>query len=535
MREDNYTFNDQPSTHDTFGFKVIADALAGIINTRPQADTPLTIGVYGPWGSGKTSLMRMLQDRLGDLAVPPGQRSDELTTPPTGSVSVWFNAWRYARHEEALWRALLICVVEAIRLQLLGTPDQPSAWLKCYAANEQQSQPDGKLPLEPADIERVRERLAQQLDNLIDSLYRSVEHEELGKLELDVGKAGSLAVRSLLRLSLSTLPLAGVISPLLEKAATASAEEVGKGVDIEHVLGIMRRQHSKVYSEQIQSLEQFHNKFESLLNEWFTRSHTLQQRLVIFVDDLDRCLPEDCIGVLEAIKVFFDLPGCVIVLGIDHDIVAQGIRYHYKAFADHGTSLPIEGRDYLEKIVQIPIFVPLLRQEDIAPFLRDRLTWLTGQQEGLDETAREQVINIFFHGLPRNPRVCKRAMNMLVVLDKLARGIEATTSQVYSRPLIAKLVVLRYRYPQIYDYLARDQRRLIVLERKASGKESDVSLGEFARYIQPAGRINEQAQIGSAEPDLTMMLIQEPLFERQSDDTVRQIIFLSSLLRSQAV
>lgn len=79
--------------------------------------------------------------------------------------------------------------------------------------------------------------------------------------------------------------------------------------------------------------------------------HKPVQRLVIFIDDLDRCMPEDTIGVLEAIKVFFDLDGCVIVLGIDHKIISRGIPYHYKALSEHGAALPINSRDYLEKIV----------------------------------------------------------------------------------------------------------------------------------------------------------------------------------------
>ena len=49
-----------------------------------------------------------------------------------------------------------------------------------------------------------------------------------------------------------------------------------------------------------------------------------------FVDDLDRCAPENCIMVLEAMKLFFDLEGCVFVLGIDREVVQKGIEHKYE-------------------------------------------------------------------------------------------------------------------------------------------------------------------------------------------------------------
>jgi flagellar motor switch protein FliM len=73
---------------------------------------------------------------------------------------------------------------------------------------------------------------------------------------------------------------------MMEKAANASAEELGKGSDFEQLFGMFRRQRSKIYRDQVQSLEQFHDNFARLIRKWFTDTGTLQQRLVIFVDDL---------------------------------------------------------------------------------------------------------------------------------------------------------------------------------------------------------------------------------------------------------
>ena len=62
--------------------------------------TPLTVGVFGPWGSGKTSLLRMLQQDI-DVKKLPRYRT------------VWFTAWKYGQ-EEALWRAFILRVVDAL-------------------------------------------------------------------------------------------------------------------------------------------------------------------------------------------------------------------------------------------------------------------------------------------------------------------------------------------------------------------------------------------------------------------------------------
>src|SRR5207249_8782079 len=87
-------YSDQPATQDELGFAPFATALAAIPQDVALADTPLTIGIYGPWGSGKTSMMRTILDRLDH----------------TRCTTIWFDAWRYAQHE-ALWRALLLSLV----------------------------------------------------------------------------------------------------------------------------------------------------------------------------------------------------------------------------------------------------------------------------------------------------------------------------------------------------------------------------------------------------------------------------------------
>ena len=88
--------HDQPADQDALDFQPYVDALADIL-LDPATQTPLILGIYGSWGSGKTSLMRMMQAKVA--GVVEGEAPLHRT--------VWFDAWKY-NHEDALWRALLL-------------------------------------------------------------------------------------------------------------------------------------------------------------------------------------------------------------------------------------------------------------------------------------------------------------------------------------------------------------------------------------------------------------------------------------------
>jgi predicted KAP-like P-loop ATPase len=78
----------------------VAGALCDLLHA-PATETPLVVGIFGDWGTGKTSLMRLLEAEL--LARGAAEGNQLLT--------LWFDAWKYARQEQSLWRALLLKVI----------------------------------------------------------------------------------------------------------------------------------------------------------------------------------------------------------------------------------------------------------------------------------------------------------------------------------------------------------------------------------------------------------------------------------------
>ena len=86
-------------------------------------------------------------------------------------------------------------------------------------------------------------------------------------------------------------------------------------------------------------------------------------RLVIFIDDLDRCTPPRSCDIIEAISVILDSPGCVFVLGMDAEMVRASVETKYKPVRDYlenkgGGSDARLGQNFLEKVVQVNFRIP---------------------------------------------------------------------------------------------------------------------------------------------------------------------------------
>jgi predicted KAP-like P-loop ATPase len=340
------------------------DTLVDVLSAQ-SLETPLVVGIHGAWGSGKTSVMNLLKAGL-----------------PKDHLSLWFDAWKYARQDIALWRALLLAVVEALGHKEEGLP-------RLLASEE-----DGK-------------ELQDKLDELATSLYRSQTIAEKGNWRVNWGAAVPFAVD--LGLSAATAGLwdklgeaTGAKAKLKELAAFFADKET------KDAMQVIEREQATRYREQVSSLEQFQKELRKLIG---THIVELGRRLYVFVDDLDRCLPEDAVGALEALKLFLDLPGCVFILGMDRHVVEQGIRVRYKEFELAGGLIgPVDPRQYLDKIIQIPFRLPPLSNRQMADFVGRWCTYFK-------ENSLEEFAALISTGGAPNPRSVKRTLNMLRLIS----------------------------------------------------------------------------------------------------------------------
>lgn len=402
---DSPYLTDEHTLDDALNFSDFRPALAQIILT---ARTPLTVGVFGAWGTGKTSLLRMLQGDVETQGLPRLR-------------PVWFTAWKYD-HEDALWRAFLLRVLDALQ------PREAEPAAAPRAERPRLKNPVGEQARQVALLERLEE-----------SVYRPVDWQELGRWTLDwlaLARQGGAAAAELAE---AFIPMPGLLKTALQLAARRAAPEAGAA-------DALRREVRAYRLTQLTYLEQFEQRFREALRLILRPDG----RLIVFVDDLDRCLPEKAVEVLEAIKLFLAVEGVVFVLGMDREVIRRGIETRYRALFQAGhdkAALPLQGDDYLQKLVQIPFHLPPLSQADVEGFVHT-------QAERSGQAMSELTRQVFARGLAPNPRQIKRALNIFQLVRAIA---EERIKQnrlgrlAVAEALLAKTVAIQTQYPEFYE------------------------------------------------------------------------------------
>ena len=387
---------------DRFGTQDYADVLA---NRATTADMPLTIGVFGRWGSGKSSLMRLTQEKLDEKGIP----------------SIWINVWQLSNREE-LWNAFLQALFNQVDDQMPWFRRWVFKWHLFWRRVQWGELVKALL----ANSYRIVVAATPVLLATLwpdDSLQTA---NDLLRFVLDpvTGGAASLALAAWL-----------VIAPAIE----AAKEKVS--IDLDVIL------EESPYQIQITELQQLQDQFKRLVKTWVGE----KGRLVVFIDDLDRCTPDKVPEVLEAIKLFTNTPRCVYVLGLDHEIVCRGIKTKY-AFEEG------EEVEYLEKIVQIPFHLPPLDPNRVMRYMVDEYD----DVHHICATAPE----VFCKGLEPNPRKVKRALNIYRTLWDLAEvRVAAWEMDPVDPELLAKMVVIQSRFGELNKYLRKNPQDLPQIEK----------------------------------------------------------------------
>ena len=108
------------------------------------------------------------------------------------------------------------------------------------------------------------------------------------------------------------------------------------------------------------SISEFRKEFADLIN-------SLNGKTVVFViDDLDRCSPERIIDTLEAIKLFLAVEGTTFLIAADDIVIESAIKNKYPELMQTDNQY---SREYIEKIIQLPITIPQLSEKDVMNYL----------------------------------------------------------------------------------------------------------------------------------------------------------------------
>jgi predicted KAP-like P-loop ATPase len=345
-----------------------------------NTEAPFVYGVLGDWGTGKTSILRLLEHQFNlDLHAP------QLGRFPF--VPIWFNAWEYENETNVVYPLLYAIKQDYMR----------------------------RLP--------------------------ESSHEEVKRSFLKVVSASALALTDL-GLRVTTKHLTGEALSL--KDVKEQIEFVEKQPDeLEATL-------SK-WADQVAELRR---AFETLLRNYAARLASTNQnlrdlpiRFVIFIDDLDRCLPQTVIAILESIKNYLTVEDCVFVLGVNPRVVYDGIRSKYQG-------LTIDGREYLEKILNYSFHVPEPEIQNVEAFALKRLEILVPEE--LERKQHQANFAMFGSVLSacafNNPRKIKRILNhYLLFIGKYEKQLS-----LYNLANVVKLTILAEYFPSLFPLFLQD-------------------------------------------------------------------------------
>ncbi|MEW6255564.1 MAG: P-loop NTPase fold protein [Pseudomonadota bacterium] len=378
---------------DRLGLAPYAQSLSDFIRS---CDTPLTVAIQGDWGTGKTSLMHMVE---GALSNSPD--ADKIET-------IWFNTWQYSQ---------------------FATHDYLPASLLSF----------------------LLRRIAGPDDSLVKSGMRVL------------GRLAAPAANAALRF------------------ATAGASEIGDFIG---------RGGQGGYSDPAADAEKLKSDIADAIAKKQSQG---TDRIVIFIDDLDRILPERAVEILEIIKLFLDWRGCVFVLALDYAVVSRGLEQRFKL-----TEQDLGGRSFFDKIIQLPFTVPVARY-DVDLYMEGLLAAMDLPLERSDYPLFAGLVR---YSVSINPRGIKRVLNSLQLLILVAKaqgligGVDTAEDRLVVRNLFA-ILCLQMGFEPVYLWLAERGREVEEADLLALSSNGDVAgernteLGAAIAALQQPERIDD--------------------------------------------
>ncbi|OSB19162.1 hypothetical protein B2H94_08660 [Clostridium sporogenes] len=411
---------DRESEIDLLAYEPFAELVNDILLDKKM--NPLTIGLFGSWGVGKSTLLKLIQDKI--------QKNDSKKDK---IICVPLNAWIFEGYDDAK---------SALMESLLCTLKE-------------------------------EKNVFYKFKHSIEKLVKKVNLLRLGSMAVKHG-----------------IPLVtGMANPLGAMAYLTSNKDTIK----EDAKKIIKEDSTEDEESMINNIRSFRQEFKKLLDE------AKIENLVVMIDDLDRCNPDRIIETLEAIKLFLSVPKTTFIIAIDDAVVKYSVKRKYPKVdeADFGIS-----ENYIEKIIQLPIYIPELSESDITNYLlllifelyftkdtvqklmrklMDNNLFLEGEkisisaineyigdlkneeylvQDNYDDfekifTIISKTSDVVSCMLKGNPRQAKRFLNTFLIRKKLGDIYYKCKENNIDYSILAKLVALEYIDKDLFRELYR--------------------------------------------------------------------------------
>lgn len=342
-------FTDKPTStlgEDAFG---VQQYIAGLNEFIMECYTPMTIAIQGDWGSGKTSMMNMIREQLGDRV-----------------ITTWFNTWQYSQFN--MGDALAVSFLSRLI----------------------------------ADLETEQSQKTNNIKKALRTISRFAK------------TAGVIAADTF---------VGGKAADTLESGFAAFSEQ--NEVDMPQAINELKEQ------------------FQTAVNNKIQQSG--KDRLVIFIDDLDRLHPGKAVELLEVLKLFLDCDNCVFVLAIDYAVVSQGVKQKYGELIGEE-----KGRSFFDKIIQVPFKMPVA-QYNVKNYV---ISSLQALGITVSDTEVESYVKLIQRSVGCNPRAMKRLFNAFLLLNKIAAN--GTVIDAAQRKMLFAILCLQLSFENIYNYIVQN-------------------------------------------------------------------------------
>lgn len=332
--------NDEYSELDMLDRGVYIDSLNKIII---EAETPFSIGIYGSWGSGKTTLMKKLSHVLGE-------------DTNTKYLIVW--------HEPILYQ-------------------------------------DYKYPFL--------------------SLFHTILNSLEDKNTIDKLKSKFLKVFS------TTFNL--IINTISDKVDLPNLNEIKSIKELYEFDSFLSIEYADKLKKEIQ------DTIKKILKDKY-------ERIIIFIDDLDRCKQSEVIIFFDIVKYYLNIKGCIYIYGFDQILISDILNSNSRT----PNSMM---NDPLSKIIQFPLTIPLPSKEVFNDYLNEFIP-----------LKYKQFLDIIACSVNYNPRHAKRFSN---ILNFCTIKTETKYGDKYNHRSLLLYVIIQYRYPNLHNLLAKYPNKLIEL------------------------------------------------------------------------
>jgi predicted KAP-like P-loop ATPase len=197
----------------------------------------------------------------------------------------------------------------------------------------------------------------------------------------------------------------------------------------------------------------FSNRYESIYFDIINKIAQLTQnnhiRFLFLIDDLDRCLPENSVKMLESIKLFLDINNCAFVMAIDKEVVELGVEYNYKDYKKISDKQPITGNEYLEKMITLPFLLPSIQKDKIRDFI------VRNYHELFKEKDDEELLNLFCDTVPTIPRKVIRALDLYSFKKELNKKLNTNID----KKIILVVSLIELFISDLYKYIKKEFER----------------------------------------------------------------------------